>query len=78
MAGFVRFTRVAGFTMSGAMNEPNPQPEEPPRRYTWPWFFWGAVVLFVLLAVIWMTVEVKKLERERDYNAPLPASGAVH
>jgi hypothetical protein len=64
--------------MRGAMNEPNAQTDEVPRRYTWPWFFWGAVVLFILLAVIWMTVEVKKLERERDYNAPLPHSGPVH
>ena len=64
--------------MCGAMNEPNAQPDEVPRRHTWPWFFWGAVALFILLAVIWMTVEVNKLERERDYNAPLPSSGPTH
>ena len=62
------------FTLIGAMTDSGPEPSEPPRRYRWPWIFWGFVLLGLLLAVIWMTVEVKRLERERDYNAPLPAS----
>lgn len=52
------------------MNEPN----ENPRRYKWPWFVLAAVVLGIVLAVLWMRVAVNKVERERDYNAPLPTS----
>ena len=34
-----------------------------------------AVVLGIVLAIIWMSAAVKKVERERDVNGPLP-SGA--
>jgi hypothetical protein len=60
------------------MNEPNAEPDEPPRRYLWPWFVWGGVALGIILAVIWMAIAVKKVEQERDYNAPLPHSTPVH
>jgi hypothetical protein len=53
------------------MNEPN----EPPRQYRWPWMVAAAVVLGIVLAIIWMSAAVKKVERERDVNGPLP-SGA--
>lgn len=56
------------------MTDSSPDPTEPPRRYLWPWFFWGFVLLGFLLAVIWLTPEIKRLERERDYNAPIPTS----
>jgi hypothetical protein len=48
------------------------------RTYKWPWLVAAAVVLAVALAVIWMSVAVKKVERERDVNAPLPDSTPVH
>jgi len=60
--------------MAGTMNEP----DENVPRYRWPWFALAFVVLGIVLAVVWMTVDVKKLERERDYNAPLPSSPAAH
>jgi hypothetical protein len=60
--------------VSVTMNEP----EEPPRRYRWPWIALAFVLLFIVLCVIWMTVDVKKLEHERDFNSPLPASQPAH
>ena len=54
------------------------EPEEPPRHYRWPWIALGFVLVFIVLAVVWMTVDVKKLEHERDYNAPLPTSQPAH
>ena len=50
---------------------------EPSPRYRWPWFAAGFVVLGIVLAVVWMSFAVKKVERERDYNAPLPSSPSV-
>jgi hypothetical protein len=44
-----------------------------PRRYRWPWLVAAAVALGLVLAVIWVAFAVKTVERERDYNAPLPA-----
>jgi hypothetical protein len=42
------------------------------RRYTWPWFVLGAVLLAILLAVAWMSREIKRTRRIRDLNAPVP------
>jgi hypothetical protein len=53
------------------------EPDEVPRRYVWPWFVWSGVVLGIVLAVIWMAVDVKKIERERDFSAP-PSSAPAH
>ncbi len=55
------------------MNEPN----ENPRRYRWPWFVGAAVVLAIALAIVWMSLAVKKVERERDVNAPMPNSAPM-
>ena len=59
--------------MEGTMNEP----DEIPRRYVWPWFVWSGVVLGIVLAVVWMSFAVKKMERERDFSAP-PSSAPAH
>lgn len=56
------------------MNEPNKNP----RRYQWPWFALAAVVLFIVLAVIWVTLAAEKVERQRDYSAPIPAGTSGH
>ena len=58
------------------MNEPGviPDRNQPKRRYNWPWFVLAGVVLGILLAIIWMSREVERTRRNRDLNAPLPAS----
>lgn len=43
-----------------------------PRRYRWPWLVAAAAALAIVLAVIWLAFAVKAVERERDFNAPLP------
>jgi hypothetical protein len=63
-----------GIIFFNAMNEP----EEIRRRYRWPWLVLAGVVLWIVSAVIWMAADVKKLERERDFNAPVPANGSTH
>lgn len=60
-------------TIPSEMNEPN----ERPRHYRWPWLVAAAVVLGIVLAVVWVAFAVKKVERERDLNAPLPDSAPV-
>ena len=47
------------------------------RNYQWPWIVGAAVVLGIALAIVWMSFAVKKVERERDVNAPLPNSAPV-
>ena len=49
----------------------------PTRRYTWPWFVLGAVLLAIVLAVLWMSKEIEKTRRIRDLNAPAPQSAPV-
>jgi len=44
-----------------------------PRRYKWPWFVLTAVLLFLALTVVWLSFAVKKVERERNVSAPVPA-----
>jgi hypothetical protein len=53
------------------MNEPDPLP--PGRKYIWPWFAAGSVVLGIVLAVFWVWLEVRHVESERDVNGPLPS-----
>lgn len=48
--------------------------DAPNRRYRWPWFVLAAVVLFVVLAMVWMSFAVHREKQERDFNAPLPAA----
>jgi hypothetical protein len=42
------------------------------RRYVWPWFVLGAVLLAIALAVAWMSKEIERTRRIRDLNAPAP------
>jgi hypothetical protein len=51
------------------MNEPN----ENRSRYNWPWFVLAAVLLGIVLAVVWVSFAVKKVEQQRNFNAPVPA-----
>ena len=54
------------------------EPNQNPRRYRWPWFVAAAVLLGILMAILWVGLAVKKIERERDLSAPLPNSAPVH
>ncbi len=44
----------------------------PKRNYKWPWFAAAAILLFVVLAVLWVALAAKKVEQQREF-APLPA-----
>jgi len=50
--------------------------ESPKRQYQWPWFVLAAFLLGVALAILWMSFEVRKVEQERNLNAPLPGAAA--
>jgi hypothetical protein len=52
-----------------------PPDTSPPRRYTWPWFVLGAVLLAIVLAVLWMSKEIERARRIHDLNSPAPPSG---
>jgi hypothetical protein len=49
-------------------------PSGKPRRYKWPWFVLAGVLLFVLLTILWMSLEIRTVEQERNPN-PLPPAG---
>ena len=52
------------------------EPDKNPRRYQWPWLVLAAFLLGVALAILWMSFAVRKVEQERDVNAPLPGGSA--
>ena len=54
------------------MSEPDEIP--PQQNYQWPWFVGAAVVLFIVLAVVFVAFKAKQIEQQRDFNAPLPTS----
>src|ERR1700751_3345479 len=49
---------------------------EPKRRYTWPWFLLGALVVAFLLALLWMSKEIARVRQIRDLNAPVPQAAS--
>jgi len=49
------------------MDEPN----QKPRRYKWPWLVAAGLALGLVLAVVWVRIAVKTVERQRDWNGPL-------
>jgi hypothetical protein len=49
----------------------------PPRKYRWPWFFWGAVILFIALAVLWVGFAAHQIATERDPSTPLPGTAPM-
>jgi len=61
-------------TIRFKMNEPNEKPRPP--RYKWPWFVLAVFLLGVALAILWMSFEIRKVEQERNMNAPLPGAAA--
>jgi hypothetical protein len=56
------------------MSEPDEIPPRP--NYKWPWFAAAAVLLFIVLAVVFVAFKARQIEQERDFNATLPGSAA--
>ena len=56
--------------MVGLMKEISPEPAR--IKYRWPWILLAAVVLGIVLYFVWVGLEVRHLEQERDFSAPLP------
>ncbi len=50
-----------------------PEDEKTP-QYKWPWFALAAVILFLALAIFWVSLAAIKLRHQRDINSPLPTS----
>jgi hypothetical protein len=44
-----------------------------PPRYKWPWFVLAAFLLFVALAIVWMSFLVHREKEERSFNTPIQA-----
>jgi hypothetical protein len=57
------------------LNRVSKQDEFPPKRdYKWPRFVLAGALLFVLLAILWMSLAVHREKQERDFSAPLPSA----
>jgi len=52
--------------------EPDPEQGHKPsqRHYRWPLFVIAGVVLGILLAVLWLSFEIRRTERIRQLNSP--------
>ncbi len=49
----------------------------PPRRYRWPWFVLGAVLLGAALTVLWVSAEVRRTQARRQYYLPTSETNAA-
>jgi hypothetical protein len=56
------------------MSEPDEIPPQP--NYRWPKFVLAAVVLFIVLAVVFVAFKARQIEQQRDFNAPMSGSPA--
>ena len=53
------------------------QDEIPPgQNYKWPWFVAAGVLLFIVLAVVFVGLKARQIKQEHDFDAPLPVSPA--
>lgn len=43
------------------------------RRHAWPWFVLAAVLVGIVLAALWLSVEIERTRRIRDANKPVGA-----
>ena len=53
---------------------PNPADAKP--RHLWPWLLLAVIVLGVVLAVIWVSAEVRRTKQRRELNMPASAPHA--
>ena len=47
-------------------------PDDKP-QYKWPRYVLAGVILFLLAAIIWVFIDVRKIEQERNFSAPIQA-----
>jgi hypothetical protein len=40
------------------------------RRYVWPWFVLVAILAAIVLAILWLSVEIERTRRVRDLSVP--------
>ncbi|HEV2319392.1 MAG TPA: hypothetical protein VGV18_06560 [Verrucomicrobiae bacterium] len=45
-------------------------PEDKP-HYKWPRYVLAGVIVFLVAAIIWMLIAVRKTEKERNFSAPI-------
>ena len=57
--------------------EPNSQSNARP-RYVWPWFVLAAFLLAIVLAVLWMSQEIRRTRWIRDANSPSVTNQSAH
>jgi hypothetical protein len=55
--------------MAGSPDKPPPL-QKP--KYLWPWFLLAAILLGIALAILWLSREVERTRRLRDFNALPP------
>ena len=74
-ANILRLCPVTVRLDTGRVNESAPKEGEAhaKQRYTWPWFVLAGVVLGIVLAIIWMSHEVERTRRNREFNSPAQA-----
>jgi len=53
-----------------------PPATSPKRRYRWPWIVAIALIIWVLLAFVWMSVAVRHVREQRDFSAPVTTAPA--
>jgi hypothetical protein len=47
------------------------------RNYRWPRYVLGGVILAIVLAVIWMSYEIKRTRALRELNSPSNTNGTM-
>jgi hypothetical protein len=57
--------------------EPSSQSNQRP-RYVWPWFVLAAFLVAIVLAVLWMSQEIKRTRWIRDANSPSLTNQSTH
>ena len=40
-------------------------------RYKWPRYVLAAVIAFFVAAIVWVVIEARKVENERNFDAPI-------